>query len=128
MFERNASSLRRWTTHEGETASRTSFAAENNPNVPSSELVKVRAEARTSPAISSCPVPRVAKRVRTTSSKATDSPGRTITFTAPNVIRPSDVEGRSEEHTSELQSQSKLVCRLLLEKNKLSRTATLSAT
>src|SRR2546430_10787801 len=27
-------------------------------------------------------------------------------------------EGRSEEHTSELQSQSNLVCRLLLEKNK----------
>src|SRR5256886_9852818 len=27
---------------------------------------------------------------------------------------------RSEEHTSELQSQSKLVCRLLLEKKKLS--------
>src|SRR3990167_691040 len=26
--------------------------------------------------------------------------------------------GRSEEHTSELQSQSNLVCRLLLEKNK----------
>src|SRR2546427_7786714 len=28
------------------------------------------------------------------------------------------VEGRSEEHTSELQSQSNLVCRLLLEKKK----------
>src|SRR2546430_13549045 len=28
---------------------------------------------------------------------------------------------RSEEHTSELQSQSNLVCRLLLEKKKLSR-------
>src|SRR5688572_32206031 len=27
-----------------------------------------------------------------------------------------DVHGRSEEHTSELQSQSNLVCRLLLEK------------
>src|SRR2546430_4757161 len=27
--------------------------------------------------------------------------------------------GRSEEHTSELQSQSKLVCRLLLEKKKV---------
>src|SRR2546430_12629961 len=27
-------------------------------------------------------------------------------------------EGRSEEHTSELQSQSNLVCRLLLEKTK----------
>src|SRR2546430_9422896 len=29
---------------------------------------------------------------------------------------------RSEEHTSELQSQSNLVCRLLLEKQKLGRT------
>src|SRR2546430_5145209 len=29
------------------------------------------------------------------------------------------IEGRSEEHTSELQSQSNLVCRLLLEKKKL---------
>src|SRR2546430_3067246 len=28
--------------------------------------------------------------------------------------------GRSEEHTSELQSQSNLVCRLLLEKKKIS--------
>src|SRR2546427_7260402 len=31
------------------------------------------------------------------------------------TVRPSD---RSEEHTSELQSQSNLVCRLLLEKKK----------
>src|SRR2546427_8169485 len=30
----------------------------------------------------------------------------------------SRAEGRSEEHTSELQSQSNLVCRLLLEKKK----------
>src|SRR2546430_11846505 len=30
-------------------------------------------------------------------------------------------EARSEEHTSELQSQSNLVCRLLLEKKKTSR-------
>src|SRR2546427_11547936 len=29
-----------------------------------------------------------------------------------------EIEGRSEEHTSELQSQSNLVCRLLLEKKK----------
>src|SRR5256886_12207925 len=33
---------------------------------------------------------------------------------APLVVR----DGRSEEHTSELQSQSNLVCRLLLEKKK----------
>src|SRR2546427_1260490 len=31
---------------------------------------------------------------------------------------PSRLETRSEEHTSELQSQSNLVCRLLLEKKK----------
>src|SRR2546430_10400715 len=30
--------------------------------------------------------------------------------------RPRPLRGRSEEHTSELQSQSNLVCRLLLEK------------
>src|SRR5688572_33212558 len=36
-------------------------------------------------------------------------------------IRPefSRINERSEEHTSELQSQSKLVCRLLLEKKKI---------
>src|SRR2546430_16903109 len=33
-----------------------------------------------------------------------------------------DAEHRSEEHTSELQSQSNLVCRLLLEKKKYLRT------
>src|SRR2546427_8473777 len=33
-------------------------------------------------------------------------------------------EPRSEEHTSELQSQSNLVCRLLLEKKKISRGCT----
>src|SRR2546430_3761598 len=32
--------------------------------------------------------------------------------------RTSSIEPRSEEHTSELQSQSNLVCRLLLEKKK----------
>src|SRR5438270_10621183 len=34
------------------------------------------------------------------------------------VKRPLRSPGRSEEHTSELQSQSNLVCRLLLEKKK----------
>src|SRR2546430_10393409 len=35
---------------------------------------------------------------------------------------PAEREHRSEEHTSELQSQSNLVCRLLLEKKKKKRT------
>src|SRR2546428_5278749 len=40
------------------------------------------------------------------------------------VARPN---GRSEEHTSELQSRSDLVCRLLLEKKKIKRTCSLLA-
>src|SRR5688572_31812865 len=35
---------------------------------------------------------------------------------------PTEVLNRSEEHTSELQSQSNLVCRLLLEKKKKTKT------
>src|SRR2546430_12090346 len=34
------------------------------------------------------------------------------------MLGPGLITGRSEEHTSELQSQSNLVCRLLLEKKK----------
>src|SRR2546427_3517773 len=37
---------------------------------------------------------------------------------APEQIRAGQYVKRSEEHTSELQSQSNLVCRLLLEKKK----------
>src|SRR2546430_10992323 len=38
---------------------------------------------------------------------------------------PLDEQERSEEHTSELQSQSNLVCRLLLEKKKKTETRSL---
>src|SRR2546430_8871822 len=50
-------------------------------------------------------------------------------FTAPSEFGESDARSaaavrlRSEEHTSELQSQSNLVCRLLLEKKKQDNTA-----
>src|SRR2546430_11309134 len=37
------------------------------------------------------------------------------------IAAPRSVTARSEEHTSELQSQSNLVCRLLLEKKKLNQ-------
>src|SRR5688572_30945494 len=36
--------------------------------------------------------------------------------TGSEIVQANAIEGRSEEHTSELQSQSKIVCRLLLEK------------
>src|SRR2546427_8210534 len=39
-------------------------------------------------------------------------------------LRGAQYPRRSEEHTSELQSQSNLVCRLLLEKKKKTRTIT----
>src|SRR2546427_9185465 len=48
----------------------------------------------------------------TTSSLATSTPRERLTYSAMAWRR------RSEEHTSELQSQSNLVCRLLLEKKK----------
>src|SRR3712207_8908642 len=38
--------------------------------------------------------------------------------TRTDIRRPSGLTGRSEEHTSELQSRQYLVCRLLLEKKK----------
>src|SRR2546430_2961998 len=48
--------------------------------------------------------------------KIASSAGATISATG--AWRPSRTASRSEEHTSELQSQSNLVCRLLLEKKK----------
>src|SRR2546427_5844712 len=47
------------------------------------------------------------------------SAGRFLTTHTGSLPRPEDLV-RSEEHTSELQSQSNLVCRLLLEKKKRS--------
>src|SRR2546430_8496782 len=43
---------------------------------------------------------------------------RSATFSTPSKKAGSRNGARSEEHTSELQSQSNLVCRLLLEKKK----------
>src|SRR5215475_5268998 len=47
-------------------------------------------------------------------------PAQTINFPEQNLSTPSQfrTSGRSEEHTSELQSRENLVCRLLLEKKK----------
>src|SRR2546430_7707227 len=52
--------------------------------------------------------------------RATISPARPPSPGSPGSARPSSRRAprRSEEHTSELQSQSNLVCRLLLEKKK----------
>src|SRR2546430_10690456 len=42
----------------------------------------------------------------------------TLGFEAARALLPLVTDERSEEHTSELQSQSNIVCRLLLEKKK----------
>src|SRR5439155_7455923 len=44
--------------------------------------------------------------------------------TAPGICRVESPAGRSEEHTSELQSRGHLVCRLLLEKKKKKKRVT----
>src|SRR2546426_5702706 len=51
-----------------------------------------------------------------TTSPSMPSPGKTDLTAATDGAGPAD--GRSEEHTSELQSPCNLVCRLLLEKKK----------
>src|SRR5256886_6098511 len=56
---------------------------------------------------------------RTESRSRNDPPRmRARTATPETRVRPAESRSRSEEHTSELQSQSNLVCRLLLEKKK----------
>src|SRR2546430_12846092 len=45
----------------------------------------------------------------------------TRVFVVTDAVKGIDKDLRSEEHTSELQSQSNLVCRLLLEKKKKSK-------
>src|SRR2546430_9044996 len=46
-------------------------------------------------------------------------PSAVLEAAADNAAATSSTAERSEEHTSELQSQSNLVCRLLLEKKKI---------
>src|SRR5689334_24769711 len=52
--------------------------------------------------------------------KSAARPGSNAPIRSPSVMKPAltSVAARSEEHTSELQSQFHLVCRLLLEKKK----------
>src|SRR2546427_6156105 len=50
--------------------------------------------------------------------KVTDLAGEPLRFNQGITLRPGMIARRLEEHTSELQSQSNLVCRLLLEKKK----------
>src|SRR5438034_6356398 len=49
--------------------------------------------------------------------------GQEEAYAGTSFVRP-DERRRSEEHTSELQSHSDLVCRLLLEKKKIQKTYT----
>src|SRR2546427_9538235 len=65
------------------------------------------------------------------SSLTHEKPHREPAADPPALARKGAVErasARSEEHTSELQSQSNLVCRLLLEKKKKKNTGHKSAT
>src|SRR2546427_9430435 len=66
-------------------------------------------------AVASC-APAPATRTSTTIPQATKQQVLVAYGKLPLIFEAN--QGRSEEHTSELQSQSNLVCRLLLEKKK----------
>src|SRR2546427_6965116 len=51
-------------------------------------------------------------------SRVDGAPAQTDGLVRPHLVGTTIYKMRSEEHTSELQSQSNLVCRLLLEKKK----------
>src|SRR2546427_6996281 len=63
-------------------------------------------------------LPQLILRMSTVPARVFGLPGGTLQPGAPADVVALD---RSEEHTSELQSQSNLVCRLLLEKKKKSK-------
>src|SRR5260370_26419363 len=64
------------------------------------------------------PLPAPTLRVFPTSPNATGLPESMVGM-HPSKLNSSKFDGRSEEHTSELQSHLNLVCRLLLEKKNL---------
>src|SRR2546427_13262812 len=70
-------------------------------------------------------LPIFARPMVCTCSACVSDCGPVSTYSAPACQSSHNV--RSEEHTSELQSQSNLVCRLLLEKKKKKHSATTSA-
>src|SRR2546427_1736914 len=61
---------------------------------------------------------RSLERLRRPASRAAAQPEPLVSLARQRFVAPErhDLPPRSEEHTSELQSQSNLVCRLLLEK------------
>src|SRR2546430_9388665 len=64
--------------------------------------------------VPSCPTANLGVPTQATSRE----PGKRTTTCSPALAPLMPSSTRSEEHTSELQSQSNLVCRLLLEKKK----------
>src|SRR2546430_6596840 len=61
--------------------------------------------------------PKQGKRIMHSTGEPVVEDGK-VTRLIGNTLDITEQENRSEEHTSELQSQSNLVCRLLLEKKK----------
>src|SRR2546430_4289115 len=73
-------------------------------------------------------VPILMEGLRRLEYRGYDSAGLAVLNGSKHLTRLRTVgKGRSEEHTAELQSQSKIVCRLLLEKKKKLQDAAASA-
>src|SRR5256885_3599568 len=76
------------------------------------------APAAATPATSPATPPERATRARPAARIRRRPVRRRVSTRGQNDRRPDGAAGRSEEHTSELQSPCNLVCRLLLEKKK----------
>src|SRR5256885_12946986 len=77
-----------------------------------------RAAAPSAPASSSTSSPREQPMLQKIRIKLKSYDHATLDQSAAEIVRTARRTGRSEEHTSELQSPCNLVCRLLLEKKK----------
>src|SRR2546430_4963970 len=84
--------------------------------------LRARPKAATTAMHPTAPATPPRKRNPTRYPTAIISPMMTMLRTRSARVRPASTAERSEEHTSELQSQSNLVCRLLLEKKKKNET------
>src|SRR5258708_14594348 len=89
---------------------------------------RVRASTSTPWQIAPTGLPRAQNRATCSRSSGEPRYWRIPGACPPGSSRPSKAAGRSEEHTSELQSPDHLVCRLLLDKKKKTQNPTFTLT
>src|SRR2546430_12606075 len=103
-------------------SARTRPPSTRSPRPPGSTTAATTTSPIHSPAATCAPSPAATSRTATPPTNPSTTRTSDMQYIPPANLRGHDV-ARSEEHTSELQSQSNLVCRLLLEKKKANLSA-----